>query len=114
MKKIFTLIALTFVVGVLVGRSTTERRRVLLENEQVRVNEVILEPNTSYPAHTHALPHVGVIIKGGTLEFTEGDQKQSVEFKAGDAGWRAGGVTHSIRNASSTAVHVVEVELKAN
>lgn len=112
MKKLSVSLTLPFLLGILVGQTTTERRRVLLENDRVRVNEVILEPNTSYPAHTHELPHVGVIIKGGTLEFTEGNQKQSVEFKAGDAGWRAGGVTHSIRNASSTAVHVVEVELK--
>lgn len=87
-------------------------REVLLENDRVRVREVILEPGIEGPKHTHQLPHVGVIIRGGKLQFHENDQVEVVEFKPGDAGWREAGVTHSIVNLSATPVHVVEVELK--
>lgn len=87
-------------------------RKVLLENDRVRVRQVILEPSVQEPRHTHELPHVGIIIRGGKLEFHENDQVEIVEFEAGDAGWREAGVTHSIINLSETPVHVVEVELK--
>lgn len=106
------LFTIPFLLGVLVGQETGNKPSVLWENERVRVREVILQPGVAYPEHTHDLPHVGVIIKGGTLEFTEQGKKDQVSFKAGDAGWRDAGVTHSITNLSPTPVHVVEVELK--
>lgn len=85
---------------------------ILFENERVRVRSVILTPGVHHPEHTHELPHVGVIVKPGVLEFHEGGEIEIVEFQAGDAGWREAGVTHSIVNRSDSPVHVVEVELK--
>ena len=89
-----------------------EKRKVLLENERVRVREVLMEPGIDYAPHTHQFPHVGVIVKGGSLQFTEKGKSETVDFKDGSVGWRDAGVTHSIRNVSKTTVHVVEVELK--
>lgn len=91
---------------------TAESRRVLLENERVRVKEVILEPGIEYPEHTHELPHVGVAVRGGRLEFHEGGQVETLDLADGGAGWREAGVTHRIVNRSPHPVHVVEVELK--
>ncbi len=89
-----------------------ESREVLLENERVVVKQVILEPGVEYPEHHHPRPHVGVIIRGGTLEFHESGNVETVEFQPGQAGWRDAGVTHRIVNRSTAPVHVVEVELK--
>ncbi len=89
-----------------------ESRDVLLENDRVLVRKVVLEPGIEYPEHTHDRAHVGVIVRGGTLEFHEGGQVERVDFQAGQAGWRDAGVTHRIVNRSQEAVHVVEVELK--
>lgn len=104
------------VVGALssaVWFSQAEREReILLENERVRVRKVILRPGVENPVHTHDLPHVGVFIRGGELEFREGDKSEVIQFRDGDVGWREAGVTHSIVNRSDQAVHVVEVELK--
>jgi quercetin dioxygenase-like cupin family protein len=103
--------ALSFGLGALYSHSG-ESSDILFENDRVRVRRVILEPGVHHPEHTHELPHVGVIVKPGALEFHEGGEIEIVEFQAGDAGWREAGVTHSIVNRSDTPVHVVEVELK--
>lgn len=89
-----------------------EKRKTLLENDRVRVREVWMEPGVEYAPHTHEYAHVGVIVEGGTLQFTEKGKAENVTFKAGNVGWREAGVTHSIRNRGKTTVHVVEVELK--
>lgn len=89
-----------------------ESRKVLLENDRVVVKQVILEPGVEYPEHRHKRPHVGVIVRGGTLEFHEAGEVETVHFEPGQAGWRDAGVTHRIVNRSDTTVHVVEVELK--
>lgn len=117
--KAFTKSALFFVAGaaafLLFAQARTletEGRQTLLENQRVRVREVVLQPGVEYPEHRHELPHVGVIIRGGTLEFHEAGQVEKVDFKDGDVGWREAGVEHRIVNRSSQPVRVVEVELK--
>lgn len=102
---------LSFCLGLVVSRPA-EDPRILLENDSVRVREVIMQPGVENPEHTHVYPHVGVFVEGGTLEFHEAGEVETVSFEKGDAGWREAGVTHRIINRSSTPVHVVEVELK--
>jgi quercetin dioxygenase-like cupin family protein len=100
--------------GVVLGmaQKTESPPKILLENKHVRVREVKIEPGVPYPPHTHQYPHVGVIVRGGKLEFTEKGKSETVDFKDGDAGWREAGVTHSVRHPGQATVHVVEVELK--
>lgn len=111
-RLIIPLIALlSFCLGVVVSRPSDDAR-ILLENDSVRVREVIMQPGVENPEHTHTYPHVGVFVEGGTLEFHEGGEIETATFQKGDAGWREAGVTHRIVNRSETPVHVVEVELK--
>ncbi len=105
-------VVVVLIVAVASAQRPEEKRRTLLENDRVRVREVFIEPGIDYAPHTHQYPHVGVIVKGGKLRFTEQGKAETIEFKDGDAGWRDAGVTHSIRNLGQTTVHVVEVELK--
>src|SRR5213594_2955088 len=105
-------VVVVLIVAVASAQRPEEKRRTLLENDRVRVREVFIEPGIDYGPHTHQYPHVGVIVKGGKLRFTEQGKAETIEFKDGDAGWRDACVTHSIRNLGQTTVHVVEVELK--
>src|SRR5262245_31542934 len=110
----FALFLAGLLLGALVGfaQKADSGPKVLLENKQVRVREVKIEPGVPYPPHTHQYPHVGVIVRGGKLEFIEKGKSETVDFKDGDAGWREAGVTHRVRKPAKATVHVVEVELK--
>jgi len=60
-------------------------RKVILDNARVHVKDVTFAPGAS-PMHTHALPHVGIILTAGTLVFTEpGKPADSVKFDVGSA-----------------------------
>jgi quercetin dioxygenase-like cupin family protein len=87
-------------------------RKVLLDNARVHVKDVTFAPGAS-PMHTHARPHVGIILTAGTLVFTEpGKPPDTVKFDVGSAGFREAGVTHQVTNPGSTPMRVIEVELK--
>jgi len=88
--------------------------KVILENEKVRVKEAIFVPGDKKPGmHTHEYPHVGVAIDGGTLKFNYPDGKtETLELKAGGAGYREANVTHEAVNMGSKSIRVIEVEIK--
>jgi quercetin dioxygenase-like cupin family protein len=88
--------------------------RVVLENDRVRVREAVFPPGVlDTGMHTHDLPHVGVILTKGELIFTEpGGKTERVAFDAGSVGYREANVTHQVANPETTAMRVVEVELK--
>jgi quercetin dioxygenase-like cupin family protein len=87
--------------------------RVVLENARVRVREVTFPPKQTSAMHTHALPHVGIVIQGGTLTFRYPDGKTETEkLTAGGVGYRDANVTHEPTNVGAAPVRVIEVELK--
>jgi mannose-6-phosphate isomerase-like protein (cupin superfamily) len=87
--------------------------KIVLENSRVRVRDVTFLPGTSAGMHTHDLPHVGVVIQGGTLVFKYPDGKsETMKLDAGGAGYRDANVTHEPTNPGKTPVRVIEVELK--
>jgi len=87
--------------------------KVLLENDRVRVRQVLFQPGVRSAPHTHPYAHVGVILDQGSLAFVEkGKKDETVNFKSGDAGWRDANVTHEVFNAGKSPIRVVEVELK--
>ena len=87
--------------------------KIVLENNRVRVKDVTFLPGASAGMHTHDLPHVGVVIQGGTLLFKYPDGKsETMKLDAGGVGFREANVTHEPTNPGKTAVRVIEVELK--
>ena len=88
--------------------------KVVLENARVRVKDVTFAPGSlDTPMHTHALPHVGVILTPGSLVFTEpGKAPETVAFQTGSVGYREANVTHQGTNPGPTPMRVIEVELK--
>ena len=86
--------------------------KIVLENSRVRVKDVTFPPGVT-GMHTHDLPHVGVVIQGGTLEFRYPDGKtETAKLEAGGVGFREANVTHEPVNPGKTPVRVIEVELK--
>ena len=86
--------------------------KVLLENEQVRVREVVFAPGSG-DTHTHPWAHVGVILTKGQLAFADaGKPEELVDFEAGSVGFREAKVTHLARNPGKTPMKVIEVEIK--
>ena len=88
--------------------------KVVLENDRVRVKEVMFAPGGGDAGmHTHELPHVGVILTAGALSFTEpGKASETVKFDAGSVGFREANVTHQVVNPGKAPMRVIEVELK--
>lgn len=91
------------------GASTV---KIVLENARVRVRDVTFPPGVT-GMHTHELPHVGIVIQGGTLVFRYPDGKsETMNLEVGGVGFREAHVTHEPVNPGSSAVRVIEVELK--
>ena len=86
--------------------------KVLLENDKVRVREVVFAPGAG-DTHTHPWAHVGVILTKGQLAFADaGKPEEVVDFEAGSVGFREAKVTHLARNPGKTPMKVIEVEVK--
>lgn len=86
--------------------------KVVLENERVRVKDVTFPPGVT-GMHTHDLPHVGVVIQGGTLIFRYPDGKsETAKLERGGVGFREASVSHEPVNPGKEPVRVIEVELK--
>jgi hypothetical protein len=93
--------------------------RVLMENEQVRILEVVIEPGAREPEHTHQVPSVMIIdspariryyADGGTLQF------ESEVRPTAPAGprvrWMEPEGPHSVENIDQHRYHAIRVELK--
>ena len=92
----------------------TIARQPILENERVGVYRVSLEPGQSTTMHTHFLPGLGIAVTSGKIEVTtEGKTRPDrLTLPAGDVRWRAGQVTHQIKNVGRTRFEGVDLELK--
>jgi mannose-6-phosphate isomerase-like protein (cupin superfamily) len=88
--------------------------KIVLENDRVRVKDATFYPDDPHPGmHTHDVPHVGVIIDGGTLKFNSPDGKtETMVLERGGAGYREAHVTHEPINTGKAPVRVIEVEIK--
>ena len=89
-------------------------RTPVLENERVRVFRVTLEPGQSTSMHTHVFAGLSIALTSGEIEITTEGKKQAdkLSLPLGDVRWRAGAITHSIKNVGKTRFEAVDVELK--
>jgi len=85
--------------------------KVLLDNDQVRVLDIHLQPGDKSPMHSHP-NSVVYAMSTGTIRFTTEDGKTNdVTFKPGEAVWRPG-EKHQPENVGKTEVHAIQIELK--
>ena len=85
--------------------------KVALENDSVRVANVMVKAGEKIATHSHP-DHLVYAVNGGKLKFTYPDGKtKDVELKAGEATWIKS-EAHSTENAGTTELKLVVFELK--
>jgi quercetin dioxygenase-like cupin family protein len=86
-------------------------KKVLLDNDQVRVLQVEFAPGDVAPWHQHP-NHVVYALTGGKLEITDkGKPASTLEIKPGDTMYLPA-VTHMAKNVGTTPLKLVVTELK--
>jgi beta-alanine degradation protein BauB len=86
-------------------------KKVLLDNEQVRVLQVEFAPGDVAPWHQHP-NHVVYALTSGKLEITDkGKTANVLEIKAGDTMYLTA-VTHMAKNVGTTPLKLIVTELK--
>jgi hypothetical protein len=85
----------------------------VLDNARVRAWRLVLEPGQSAAAITQTAPGIRVVIEGGEIaESVPGEAERGMAPKAGEFFWQEPGVTRAVRNAGTTRIQLVELELK--
>lgn len=86
-------------------------KKVILDNEKVRVIHLEFAPGEVAPWHDHP-SHVIYVLAGGKIEITDKGQKaQVIDLKDGDAMYMAP-VTHMAKNAGTTTIKLIVTEIK--
>ncbi|WP_413999240.1 cupin domain-containing protein [Flavobacterium sp. W1B] len=86
-------------------------KKVLLENDKVRVLSVEFTPGQTMPWHSHP-QHTIYALTDGTLEITEKDKPAKImKMKAGDVMYSPA-VTHMGKNIGKNTVKLVVTEIK--
>ena len=86
-------------------------KKVLVDNDVVRVIELEFAPGDVAPWHHHP-NHVAYALTAGKLEITDKDKAPIVaDLKAGDALYLPA-VTHMAKNIGTTTVKMVVTEMK--
>jgi hypothetical protein len=95
-----------------------DSHRVLLENDQVRVLEVMIEPGVREPEHTHQPPSVMFIDSPARTRYYV-DGTLTAESPPRDGGpvvpvvrWLEPEGPHSVENIDDFLFHAIRVELK--
>jgi hypothetical protein len=93
--------------------------RVLLENDRVRVLEVIIEPRTREPEHTHRAVSVMIVDEPSQIRYYAGDtllyasRGRDGSFPPGErVSWMKPEGPHSVENIDERRYHAIRVELK--
>ncbi|MFZ1135377.1 MAG: hypothetical protein WAN69_10540 [Candidatus Korobacteraceae bacterium] len=88
-----------------------ETHKVILENAQVRVLDVHVQPGQKVAMHSHPASVV-YYVTDAKIKFTLPDGTSRVaEAKAGTASWRDPG-THAVENVGTSELHLVQTEMK--
>jgi hypothetical protein len=93
--------------------------RVLLENDRIRVLEVVIEPGTREPEHTHQAASVMIVdgpariryYAGGTVRFESRSGSESPPSGI-RVRWMEPEGPHSVENLDDRRYHAIRVELK--
>jgi mannose-6-phosphate isomerase-like protein (cupin superfamily) len=88
---------------------------VVFENDMVRVIDAALPVGHATLYHTHVRDNVPVAVASGCVATTViGGTPVESAVKIGQVSFAAGGYTHEVRNAGTTPLHFIDVELRTN
>jgi hypothetical protein len=96
-----------------------ESHRVLFENDDVRVLEVIIAAGQREPEHTHRDPSVMIVDGPARIRYYQGDTLSfSSQEDTATAGTRASWMDpegpHSVENVDNHPYHAIRVELRTH
>lgn len=87
--------------------------RVALENDSVRILNVIEQPHQKTPLHRHEFNRVIVYLDAGQMRVTyEDGRSETTRYKAQQVTWSLAGGKHITENIGAKPIHIVEIELK--
>ena len=92
--------------------------RLVLENDRVRVLEVVIEPGEREPEHTHQAPSVMIVDEPARIRYYQGDALvvESPALSRSASGvrvrWMEPEGPHSVENIDQRRYHAIRVELK--
>jgi beta-alanine degradation protein BauB len=86
--------------------------KLLMENDKVRVLDILLKPGEKAPMHNHPSDHVVYVMANTRFKLTFPDGKvNEVDLKTGQTLWMEAG-SHATENIGNVAGHNLVVELK--
>ena len=95
-----------------------DSHRILLDNERVRVLEVVIEPGAREPVHTHRAVSVMVVDEPARIRYYQAgallfeSPARSGSPPAERVRWMEPEGPHSVENIDSHRYHAIRVELK--
>jgi hypothetical protein len=98
--------------------ATPASHRVLLENERVRVLEVVIEPGRREAEHTHRAASVMIVDEPTRIRYHEpGAEPLEIGLHSGTAPgplvqWMDPEGPHSVENIDQHRYHAIRIELK--
>ena len=85
----------------------------VFDNERLRAWRLVLAPGQTAAAITQKPPGLRVIVNGGEIEeLAPGRHARGIMLRQGDFYWQEPGATRTVRNIGTTAIELVEFELK--
>jgi predicted metal-dependent enzyme (double-stranded beta helix superfamily) len=89
-------------------------QRIVFENDQVRVWEIVLEPGEHQPWHQHLHPYLVVALApaDNRIDPFDGGEPRLVQESLGGVVYREPGEMHMLTNRGTTRYHSRLVELK--
>jgi quercetin dioxygenase-like cupin family protein len=92
---------------------SAETVKTPIDNDQVKVLNVVVQPHEKTRLHQHKVNRVMVYLQPGHQDFDYQDGKKSVlKFKAGEMKWSPAAGMHIAEISSDNPVNIIEVELK--
>lgn len=94
-----------------------ESHKVLLENDDVRVLEVIIPPGVREPDHTHRMPSVMIVDRPAMIQYYQGaalvfSSPPGASARATVGQWMEPEGLHAVENVDTSTYHAFRVELK--
>ena len=84
-----------------------------IDNDQVKVLNVVVQPHEKTRLHQHKVNRVMVYLTAGRQDFTFPDAPKSVlTFKKDEVKWSPAGGMHIAEVTSANPVNIIEIELK--
>jgi len=90
---------------------SSDKYKVLLENDYVRVVEYSIKPGERDNPHTHP-PKVSYVANGGSLRITLRDTSFVTNDSTGEVSWRGNVPWHFAENVGTTPMRIILFEVK--